>query len=52
MKIPDYVAEKLITPLAVAAILGLFALYTKVIRLEALVEELQRSQIYYHGHKD
>lgn len=52
MKIPDYVAEKLITPLAIAAILGLFALHTKVTRLEAQVEELQRNQVYYHGHKD
>lgn len=50
--LPPWVAEKLIVPLAVAAILGLFGLYTKVIRMEAQVEELYRSQVYYHGHKE
>ena len=49
--LPPWVAEKLIIPLAVAAILGLFAMYTKVIRLEVVVDRLLQDQVYYHGHK-
>lgn len=49
--LPPWLAEKLVVPLAVAAILGLFALHSKVVRLEAQIEELYRAQVYYHGHK-